>query len=54
MLVLPEGAASESDDQSQEALAAKVQASGADYLSAVNYTLTEWNSEADNSAYRHL
>lgn len=54
VLVLPEGAASESDDQSQEALAAKVQASGADYLSAVNYTLTEWNSEADNSAYRHL
>jgi len=61
VLVLPEGAVSQYDefDQSDDAGAgetssAKVKESGADYLGAIAHTMTEWNSEADNSAYRHL
>lgn len=33
---------------------AKVKESGGDYMAATVATMTEWNSEADNSAYRHL
>ena len=61
VLVIPEGELSKydvqgrSDDASAgETSSAKVQESGADYLGAIAHTLTEWNSEADNSAYRHL
>jgi hypothetical protein len=56
VLVIPEGDIAQHDNQSQsdEPSSAKVQESGADYLSAIVQTMTEWNSEADNSAYRHL
>lgn len=54
VLVIPEGELSRYEGQSDEALSANVQESGADYLGAIAHTLTEWNSEADNSAYRHL
>ncbi|MEB3160021.1 MAG: hypothetical protein VKL20_01030 [Synechocystis sp.] len=54
MLVIPEGELSQYEGQSEEALSAKVQEAGADYLGAIAHTMTEWNSDADNSAYRHL
>ncbi len=61
VLVIPEGELSKYDVQSQsddagagESSSATVKESGADYLGAIAHTMTEWNSEADNSAYRHL
>ncbi|MFM1843463.1 MAG: hypothetical protein RLZZ490_2206 [Cyanobacteriota bacterium] len=54
VLVIPEGELSQYEGQSEEALSAKVKEAGADYLGAIAHTMTEWNSEADNSAYRHL
>lgn len=55
VLVLPEGALSQSEKTGKKGSAStSAKEAGADYLTAIAGTMTEWNSEADNSAYRHL
>ena len=54
VLVAPQGMVLPQAERAQGPAPGKVGESGADYMAATVDTMTEWNSEADNSAYRHL
>jgi hypothetical protein len=54
VLVAPQGTVLPQAEKAKGPISGKVKDSGADYMTATANAMTEWNSEADNSAYRHL
>lgn len=54
VLVAPQGMVLPQAEKAKGPASGKVKEHGADYMTATANTMTEWNSEADNSAYRHL